>query len=565
MKTFWRENDTGPVSFSNVKLRKFLDYQGFRLYQTTESRTDTRQLVFLDKGIIKEYNSRELKTYIRRFLEEHFVDEEYEDLLDDLLEILSNYSTDMLEKKVIPDLPIISESHFENTEQVNLFRDTKCEGHFIFRNGVVKVTADDIVMVGREDIEDKGLVWESSILDHDISLEEDQKNSVFDLFVRKSMMRKIPSTNVKSLDWVNNFEFSDESQDSYQSLKSAYGYLLHKYNPPDNPKAVIFTDSTADGTRARGGNGKSFVMDSIKHHKKTIQEDGKRFSTGKEGGGRFCFSSVTMDTQFLYIDDIQKNFPLQNIYVTLSGDMTVERKGRDKFIISRENKPKIGLTSNYPTIVSDVSSKRRKHIVEFGNFWSEANAMGESPADEKHLGHMLFDDWNEKQWNQFYLWGIKCVQQYLKNGLVEANISNATFQGIVMELEGLDGDGTVVGWIKDWLENRRHQCDANTHGISKGDLFTLFQKDHPELSLPFVGKMNQHKLNELLFRFIELSNDGYEYNPHKSNKGDRLAERRWQKKVNGTPIDYIKVTHPDDFQEDTSNDPLSVFAAMAQE
>ena len=76
------------------------------------------------------------------------------------------------------------------------------------------------------------------------------------------------------------------------------------------------------------------------------------------------------------------------------------------------------------------------------------NENGESPADEKHLGKTLFGyEFTDVDWNQFYTYGFRCVQEYLKKGLVESSNENHLKKSRKVSIEGIDGDGVVTSWM----------------------------------------------------------------------------------------------------------------------
>ena len=87
-------------------------------------------------------------------------------------------------------------------------------------------------------------------------------------------------------------------------------------------------------------------MESLKYFKKTIKVDGKLFRNAMDGGGRFNFSNVTIDTKFVIIDDIRP-VTFEMLFSMITGDMEVEQKGKDKIIIPKDKKPKLGITTNY--------------------------------------------------------------------------------------------------------------------------------------------------------------------------------------------------------------------------
>ena len=170
---------------------------------------------------------------------------------------------------------------------------------------------------------------------------------------------RVTETNDKK--WTDEYEMNSMSKEELLSLRTAYGYLIHDFNTADESKLVFFIDSMSEMGRAEGGNGKSLVMDSIRHWKKMSSQSGKRMGSSPT---QFQWSDVNLDTRFIAIDDITLDFQFDSLFNMISGDMEVERKGVDKFIIEQKKKPKMGVTSNYVLAGSDTSDTRRQHIVE---------------------------------------------------------------------------------------------------------------------------------------------------------------------------------------------------------
>ena len=84
------------------------------------------------------------------------------------------------------------------------------------------------------------------------------------------------------------------------------------------------------------------------------------------------FSNVKVDTQIVWIDDLNPHFDLKQMFSMITGEMTIENKGKDKQVIPKEKKPKFILSSNYVIQGSGHSHMRRQHITEFGNFFNQS-------------------------------------------------------------------------------------------------------------------------------------------------------------------------------------------------
>ena len=264
----------------------------------------------------------------------------------------------------------------------------------------------------------RGAVWESAIIQHDIEvLSEEASCGLFEQFARCAMYRKIENA-TKSSNWRKNYEFNAAARSHYEAMRRAYGFLIHTHNTADVSKCIYFVDAESGARKAEGGTGKSLIMRSIERYKKLVPQNGRQFRIGMDkGGGRFQFANVTMDTKVVMIDDIYPEFRFEMLFSMITGDMEIERKGRDKFVIPANKKPKFGITTNYVIPQGGASHKRRQLVIEFGSYWNACFKAKEKVSDKKNLGKMLFQEFDEKDWNEFYNFGLRCVRDYLRDGL----------------------------------------------------------------------------------------------------------------------------------------------------
>ena len=273
---------------------------------------------------------------------------------------------------------------------VNFNRDDANTSYLYYQNGIVKTTKEKIELLKYSDITD--LVWENQVINRDIDL-NNESEGVFKTFLWK---------------------LSAENVDRYYTLKSVIGYLMHSYQNEAKPKSIIFNDEMLSDDVANGGSGKGLIHKAIGKIKKIITEDGKSF----DHKSQFAYQRVAKDTQIFLIDDVPKNFDFENLFSVITEGMTVEKKGQDAYQIPFKESPKISITTNYTVNGFSPSHERRVFEVEIANFFN----ANHTPQDE--FGHLFFVDWNEKEWANFDNFMIRCVQFYLKNGLVNSDKVN---------------------------------------------------------------------------------------------------------------------------------------------
>ena len=542
------------VKIDDYLLRIFLTEEGYSQFQQTSERLGKKQFIKNADGILELQDSHSVKQWLRKYFES-IDSSEFEKggiwsgKNDEgipkytILSTLQRCPSSRLEG-IMTQLDIHSQFGYKGTIKLNLFNDIDGVSHVRFLNGVVRVTKDEIELIDYSSIKNQGAVWESSIIPRDIKL--DFSRGLYEKFCEGSMSYHNPEK--KSDIWMGNYDLNEEQ---YLAMRTGYGYLLHTYNSPSVPKCIYFIDSDSELGRPQGGNGKSFVMKSIKHFKSTIMIDGKVFRKSMDSGGQFQFSMVQPDTTLCVIDDIRPEFDFDMLFSKITGEMQIERKGKDIFIIPEKDKPKFGVTTNYVISGTGTSFKRRQHIVEFGNYWSHCNDLNEKPSDKKHLGKELFSDqFTEEDWDQFFSYGFKCIQEYFKLGLKESPNQTHYNKTIKMEVEGYNGDGTITNWMEKWCQEDRVEQSYNKVGLREKDLYQKFIADNEEINL---NTWNLKKFRQSFFTYIDLKPE-YDYNPQFASRGKSLTDRRWQKGSMGKQENWIKIVDVN-FQNESRVEP----------
>ena len=394
-----------------------------------------------------------------------------------------------------------------------LFRDNKDEVYTFFNNGVVKTTRNGSILKGFQTLND-GYIWDTKIRKelNEIDL-SDKTKGLFEEFVEKCM-------SVKN----DNGEWTiDETE--YESFRTVYGYLLSNYTNNGETPSPVFVDRESDGVHAEGGNGKSLVMKSVKHWKMTTPINGRNI----QKDNRFTFSGIKDNTEFVFLDDVNVNFPFEIIYNYTTGDMEIERKGIDRKVIPEDIKPKIGVCTNY--IMSDTShsTARRQYVVEFGRFWNEQSKKGISV--EKYLGKRLIDrDFTESDWNRFYNFGFRCIQEFLEKGVVQTDKSNYLRKQLISKIEGHGVNDGVVEWIEKYIRTTPEIKTGVTYDKMFGDFIREIDE---EVHL----KWSTTKFKKSVFEICQ--HNKWDYNPDRS--GTTLSEKRWKTGKKGNQKDSLRV------------------------
>ena len=529
---FWNQTN---FRIRSAQLISYLADAGFGKYQSEDGRNASTQIMKNESGVIQLHSLESVKRWIIKDVSN---DPELDDeTIIEIKDVLVRFTTSTL-KGWLESLPRFSSKGFEDTYPIAFFRDGAKDCYIPFKNGVVHITRDGINMYPLEKLIDKGCVWESSIISHNIELAPNQllnKQSPFSDFVSYAMKR-----DVKPLSRDNNRKLGTDTstyKSALESFETSYGYMIHSYNPFDEQKLVVYADVNSTPERTEGGNGKSVAMDSLKYYRKTAFIDGGGFRKSKSDSSRFNFTNVKLDTGFIFINDLNKDFELRQLFSVITEDLTIEYKGKDKIVIPKDKKPKLGVTTNYVITGLGNSFERRQHIVEFGDFFNLAKKKNLYPKDI--IGKTLFNhEFIEEDWNDFYNYGFYCVQQYLTKGLRNSQNNNYQRKTLIQTIEGIGGDGTVVDWIDKYLTTTRIAQKHYDIGIQIDELYALFSIDNPDA----VSKgWDTSRFKDALFDYVKHLPD-YDYNPHLSGNGDTRSLRRWRKGERGLQREYVRIT-----------------------
>tara|TARA_R110000868_G_scaffold110644_2_gene299485 strand:- start:485 stop:2182 length:1698 start_codon:yes stop_codon:yes gene_type:complete len=517
---------------STLLLRKYLESEGFGQFMTTNDRTTKRFFFLNDENVLRIFSADNIRAYVIKNIETFFEGDDIRQALI-LSDLMSRFSSALLESQVLVFIQCFGELDNNDYKKMELASDDPNTCFIRFLNGVVVINKDAISLISYSHLGDQGAVWENSIIRKNIEINE--KKGLYEQFCLNAMRVRDPKVSSSDGDWKREYPVSNNVQKNFKSLRSSIGYLLHADNTIQ--KAVVYIDRNSTITKEEGGNGKTVVMKSIQYFRDRMSVNGKQFYKGT-GGDRFAFSGVTPSTGLIHIDDIDKNFDFKSLFAFLTGDLETEGKGTNKVIITEDRKPKFGITTNYVLQGGGQSHARRQHIVEFGDYWNRCNKQGEAPWEQEHLGKRLFNDFSQDDWNQFYTFGFKCIQLFLREGLVDGAM------GLYEEKQlatSVASEPEVQEWIRNYVMERRVDLNHQVNGVADYALHALFAGDIDPTIAKCWGKT---RLMKALHEYVSKL-DGYDWNPHKS--GNTMSDRRFLvKEDDGIQRPYIKIVSDSD-------------------
>lgn len=368
-------------------------------------------------------------------------------------------TSDMIERKYLDSLDKFSGikflSRMMGKENINFVKDTKTEKYFFYRNGFIKITADDIVFLPYDKL--KGYIWQEQKLERDY-IADDKQESIFEKFFTRIT--------------------SDELKRKH-SLKTITGYLLHNYIEM-RLIGILITDSkySPEG-KPEGRSGKSLWAKAISWMLNARAKNDKFNIYCEVGGKSFTienerkYQKAGPNTQVININDVFKFFSIEDLFTEIEDGIEVRRLYQLPFTIY----PKMVITTN-KTIKTEGGSARARF-----KYFQLSDYFDENRTPDKEYGCWFFRDWDDWEWGRFDNFMIGCVREYLKHGLVIAPNINLELRMVTehtnpvfidfmnMKFMRRDQEGNVNSRCIDIVENPGSIDEIKLKRIDKQKLY----------------------------------------------------------------------------------------------
>lgn len=378
---FWYLLDE-KVKISQVIISQFLQECGFYKFFIDNSYA----LINIKDNVVKEVGPVHIREYMRDYIL---------NLPEEALDGVSRF--ELLNAVMKGNNIYFGQSQLEFLESINVSfnKDQSDKSFLYYRNGFIEVTADEVRLKDYKSLD--GYIWERQIINRDYR--ETKSRSDFE-----KLLMNICKNDLKR----------------FNALKSAIGYLTHRYKDTTRAKAIVFLDEKlSDG--AYGRSGKSLVAKAVGKLRKALRIDGRNFKFG----GTFAFQSITLDTDIIEFNDVDKKFQFGRLFAVITDDINVEKKNKDEIVIPFEDAPKVIISTNYSIEGVDDSTLDRQFVIEFSDYYN----MRHTPI--KDFKKRFFEEWNEDEWSAFDCFMIECLQYYLTNGLVAYEYVNLTEKKLI--------------------------------------------------------------------------------------------------------------------------------------
>src|SRR5690606_4959414 len=216
-----------------------------------------------------------------------------------------------------------------------LLKDTQDECFKIFKNGILRITADDIKLIDFAD-NDK-LYFEESVIQREYNINGTESGDFVD-FVNKAIFEK-------------------------SNIKEYLGYLLHNYKSSSEPYVILFLEAVSDPKKG-GGSGKNVLTSllGIMNSLHEVPASQLKF-TGE-------FFQSWNGQRIMAVSDLPKKFDFSFLKNISSNSAIIKKLYRDEYVVAANKLPKIILQSNFSVDISDGGIKRRVRVCEFTDFFT---------------------------------------------------------------------------------------------------------------------------------------------------------------------------------------------------
>lgn len=379
---FWDVDKNKKLSINRSRFLSFLfEVGGFGLYFYDSGSTIYR-IIRTKDGFVEESSTEQMKKFILDYVDG------LPDTFDggitpaDLKELVIKQYNSLFNEGFLEFLPSLD---------LKFLKDQKTKAFFPFINGVVIIDKDKIYLDTYKSI-DK-VIWKNQVINYAISIDQD-----FD-----------PDT-CEYYRFISKICGEDDERIAY--CLTLIGYELHRFKDPARPFAMVLAEET-DSDKEGGGTGKGIFIKALSYLLRTVKIDGKNFKIDKN----FSLQRVGLDTQFIVVEDCDKNIDFEKYNSQITEGSTVEKKNKDELFIDYKDSPKFAFTTNYSLNIKGNHGKRRSKVFEFAPFFGPAN------TPNTFFGHLLFEDWDVDEWNRFYNLMFFCLSLYLSVGIKETLMS----------------------------------------------------------------------------------------------------------------------------------------------
>lgn len=272
-------------------------------------------------------------------------------------------------------------------------QDTHHWGYHYFKNGFVEVNKDKVTF--KQYSEMSGLIWDFEKHQRDFKPTVDFKEGIFYKFLNNVANNK-----------------DGEHPKRLLSLMTIIGYMIHRYQSGQLVAPILTDGRISDDEEAEGRSGKGLITKGIDKFLNTTKNSSVYMNvSGKDfkEDNRFKWQKLTGHTKAVHLDDAQRNFSIESLFVDIDSGISAETKGNAPVQIVA----KIIITTNKTIKTAGGSARARVKEYELADHYSEEY----TPQDEFNC--WFWTDWDEDEMGRFDATMLECLRLYLAHRIVD--------------------------------------------------------------------------------------------------------------------------------------------------
>lgn len=522
--TYTRGGDYKGIEykFNNVHAYNFLQKNGFNRMPVGDKENDF-EYIKVEGNVVKKTNPVKVKNFINKFLQER--------------------SMEVALRNAIYRTTHLNDSSLTNIDEIELdFNDhTPFSQFMFFKNTTLEVTKSGIKPLNPKQVD--RFVWEKDIYEHHFQLLKTPSFEItmdelgnYDIEIKDYsclFLRFLIQTS--RIHWRTELEvnldaasMTPEEREKYrednkyridgpllsaeeiEEQKShlinkifALGYLQHRYKNRSKAWMVVGMDAkrNSDGL-AHGGSGKSLFFDVAMTTllKNSFMLAGKNT---KLDTNDHKYDGLTEYHRYIFVEDAHQYLNCDFLYTDVTGDINVNPKGKQPYVIPFRKAPKISFTTNYSIRNPSPSTERRTLYTAFSDYYhtkGETTDYREQRDPSTEFGKQLFEQFTDQEFNAFYNTAAQALSFYLSTKrMVSPAMDNVNVRNLE-EAIGLN--------MLDW---------ANTYFSEEGDnLNTKIIREEVYKDFLFHNpgtKMTAQSWKSRLEKYCQLN--GFEFNPRR--------------------------------------------------
>lgn len=478
---FWSEDDNGNIIISRDDIINVSNELGFRIMGEEDA-----EIVYLKDYWCERVSNRfyfdRIKTYIG-------TDEETFKQIKDVYEVFVQKSG----KATIERLEILDPGLFLKQE--------KAVGYKYFRNGVLKITEDEISLIPYSEID--GVIWKKLVQDRDFIVGDSEKGLYYDFLSKACRV----------------------SEHLFQCI----GYYAHEYKSTSTPYIVILCEEVEDSKKG-GGAGKN-IFTNLFHYTTTLLN-----KPGRNVKFDDTLLRIWKDQRIMSLNDLDKKFDFLGLKELSSGKGEVGRKFQQEKTIDNSKMPKFICNTNYHFDPSAPGLKRRLIPLEFTDFFIKLGGV-----DKYYKINFPSDDdsahgWSETDWIGFDNMIVRCIQAFMKNDC-KLGVPELSGGGWKKQFDGKYNQQTfnfIEQNIDDWCELGRVEIDKVFNPAYRNYC------DTNNVGLPF--RLSSIKMNEALEEYCDKHQiDFLKYKNLGKINGIQTTAKIFKRRTDGEGISEIEL------------------------